>query len=29
MEVQIFGKQSSSKWVELQRVPIARQLLTQ
>jgi hypothetical protein len=29
MEVQIFGKQSSSQWVELQRVPIARQLLTQ
>jgi hypothetical protein len=29
MEVHIFGKQSSSQWVELQRVPIARQLLTQ
>jgi hypothetical protein len=29
MEVQIFGKQSSSQWIELQRVPIARQLLTQ
>ena len=29
MEVQIFGKQSSSQWVELQRVRIARQLLTQ
>lgn len=29
MEVQIFAKQSSSQWVELQRVPIARQLLTQ
>ena len=27
MEVQIFGKQSSSQWVELQRVKIARQLL--
>jgi hypothetical protein len=29
MEVQIFGKQSSSQWIDLQRVPIARQLLTQ
>ena len=29
MEVQIFGKQSSSQWIQLQRVPIARQLLTQ
>ena len=29
MEAQIFGKQSSSQWVELQRAPIARQLLTQ
>ena len=29
MEVHIFAKQSSSQWVELQRVPIARQLLTQ
>lgn len=29
MEVQIFVKQSSSQWVELQRVKIARQLLTQ
>jgi hypothetical protein len=29
MEVQIFGKQSSAQWVELKRVPIARQLLTQ
>jgi hypothetical protein len=29
MEVQIFAKQSSSQWVELQRVPITRQLLTQ
>src|SRR5262249_5754329 len=29
MEVQIFAKQSSSQWVELQRVPIARLLLTQ
>jgi hypothetical protein len=29
MEVQIFGKQSSSQWVELQRVKIARQLLTE
>jgi hypothetical protein len=29
MEVQIFAKQSSSQWVELQRVKIARQLLTQ
>jgi hypothetical protein len=27
MEVQIFAKQSSSQWVELQRVKIARQLL--
>jgi hypothetical protein len=27
MEVQIFAKQSSSQWVELQRVRIARQLL--
>jgi hypothetical protein len=29
MEATIFAKQSSSQWVELQRVPIARQLLTQ
>ena len=29
MEVQIFAKQSSSQWVELQRVKIARQLLTE
>jgi hypothetical protein len=29
LEVQIFAKQSSSQWVELQRVPITRQLLTQ
>jgi hypothetical protein len=29
MEVQIFAKQSSSQWVELQRVKIARQLQTQ
>ena len=29
MEVQIFAKQSSSQWIELQRVKIARQLLTQ
>lgn len=29
MDVQIFGKQSSSQWVELQRVRIERQLLTQ
>jgi len=29
MEASIFAKQSSSQWVELQRVPIARQLLTQ
>jgi hypothetical protein len=29
MEVKIFAKQSSSQWVELQRVPIARQLLAQ
>jgi hypothetical protein len=29
MEVQIFAKQSSSQWVELQRVAITRQLLTQ
>ncbi len=29
MEVRIFAKQSSSQWVELQRVPITRQLLTQ
>jgi len=29
MEVQIFAKQSSSQWVELQRVQITRQLLTQ
>jgi uncharacterized lipoprotein YmbA len=29
MDVQIFAKQSSSQWVELQRVRIARQLLTQ
>ena len=29
MDVQVFAKQSSSQWVELQRVRIARQLLTQ
>lgn len=29
MEVDIFAKQSSSQWVELKRVPITRQLLTQ
>jgi len=29
MEVAIFAKQSSSQWVELQRVKIARQLLTE
>jgi hypothetical protein len=29
MEASIFAKQSSSQWVELQRVPISRQLLTQ
>ncbi len=29
MEVQIFAKQSSSQWIELQRVKIARQLLTE
>ena len=29
MEAQIYAKQSSSQWVELQRVTIARQLLTQ
>jgi hypothetical protein len=29
MDVQIFAKQSSSQWVELKRVRIARQLLTQ
>jgi hypothetical protein len=29
MEVQIFAKQSSSQWIELQRVPVTRQLLTQ
>jgi hypothetical protein len=29
MEAQIFAKQTSSQWVELQRTPIARQLLTQ
>jgi hypothetical protein len=29
MEVQIFAKQSSSQWVELKRVPVTRQLLTQ
>jgi len=29
MEAQIFAKQSSSQWVELQRAPVARQLLTQ
>ena len=29
MEAQIFAKQSSSQWVELQRVQITRQLLTQ
>lgn len=29
METQIFAKQSSSQWVELQRVPVNRQLLTQ
>ena len=29
IEVSIFAKQSSSQWVELQRVPVTRQLLTQ
>ena len=29
MEVQIFAKQSSSQWVELQRVKVTRQLVTQ
>jgi hypothetical protein len=29
IEVQIFAKQSSSQWIELQRVPVTRQLLTQ
>ena len=29
VEVQIFGKQSSSQWVELQRVKVTRQLVTQ
>src|SRR4029453_230901 len=29
IEVQIFAKQSSSQWIELQRVPVSRQLLTQ
>ena len=29
MEASIFAKQSSSQWIELQRVPITRQLLTQ
>ena len=29
MQAQIFAKQSSSQWVELQRIPITRQLLTQ
>src|SRR3954471_12679061 len=29
MEVQIFAKQSSAQWVELQRVKIARQLMTE
>lgn len=29
LDVQIFAKQSSSQWVELQRVHIERQLLTQ
>jgi hypothetical protein len=29
VEVKIFAKQSSSQWVELQRVKIARQLLTE
>jgi hypothetical protein len=29
MEVQIFAKQSSSQWVEVHRVKIARQLLTE
>ena len=29
MEVKIFGKQSSAQWVELQRMKVARQLLTQ
>jgi hypothetical protein len=29
MDVQIFAKQSSSQWVELQRLRIARQLVTQ
>ena len=29
MDVQIFGKQGGSQWIELHRVRIARQLLTQ
>lgn len=29
IEVQVFAKQSSSQWVELKRVPVTRQLLTQ
>ena len=29
MEVAMFGKRGSSQWVELQRVKVARQLLTQ
>jgi hypothetical protein len=29
MEAQVFGKQSASQWIDLQRVPITRQLLTQ
>ena len=29
MDVQIFAKQSSAQWVELKRVRVARQLLTQ
>ena len=29
MEVDVFAKQSSSQWIELKRVPITRQLLTQ
>jgi hypothetical protein len=29
VEVQIFAKQSASQWVELQRVKVARQLLTE
>jgi hypothetical protein len=29
VEVQIFAKQSSSQWVELERVKVARQLLTE